>query len=63
MLNNEVEGDGISYFLGGKSIVLQNNELYDPSENVEDIIKDTYNHVIYSLGLGFGTMFSFGSYN
>ena len=63
MLNNEVEGDGISYFIGGKSIVLQNNELYDPSENVEDIIEDAYNQVIYSLGLGFGIMFAFGSYN
>ena len=62
-MNNEVSGDGIGYYLGGKSIVLKNNELYDPSENVEDIIEDAYNQVIYSLGLGFGIMFAYGSYN
>ena len=62
-LNNDVEGDGISYYLGGKSILLKDNELYDPSENVEDIIEDAYNTIIYSIGLGFGYMFAYGSYN
>ena len=42
-LNNEHDGKGFHYYLGGESIIRKDGTLYDPSKNLEDIITDAYN--------------------
>lgn len=67
-LNNSVGGDGIAYYLGGKEFptgVLPDGTItyYDPRLSRGDIIQDSYLMVLYSVGIGHGIFFAYGSYN
>lgn len=67
-LNKKAEGKGLAYYLGGERFpqgTLADGEIdyYDPKNVRGEIIMDSYVMVLYSVGLGVGVFFSYGSYN
>jgi SNF family Na+-dependent transporter len=67
-LNKGADGKGIAFYLGGEKFPI--GELadgspayYDPTLVRGEIIMDSYIMVLYSVGLGVGVFFSYGSYN
>jgi SNF family Na+-dependent transporter len=67
-LNTEADGSGIAYYLGGEKypigvLAYGTPDYYDPSSVRGEIIMDSYIMVLYSVGLGVGVFFAYGSYN
>lgn len=67
-LNSKVSGDGNGWYLGGKPFPLPTPPgqpvNYQTFSDVEQtLFPDAYGQVFFSLGVCFGTMFSYGSYN
>jgi NSS family neurotransmitter:Na+ symporter len=67
-LNKSDGGKGLGYYLGGEKFPVGNLDdgsvvYYDPSLARPEIIQDAYLHVLYSVGLGVGVFFAYGSYN
>ena len=66
--NNSVEGKGIAYYLGGEPFPIETLDdgtisYYEPRLVRGDIIQDSYLMVLYSVGIGHGIFFAYGSYN
>jgi len=67
-LNKKSERKGIAFYLGGERFpigTLPDGEIdyYDPKAVRGEIIMDSYIMVLYSVGIGCGIFFSYGSYN
>lgn len=67
-LNKSDGGKGLDYYLGDESFPIGNLDdgtvvYYDAKLARPEIIQDSYLHVLYSVGLGVGIFFSYGSYN
>jgi len=67
-LNSKAEGKGIGYYLGGEKFPIGELpdgtiDYYDATAVRGEIIMDSYIMVLYSVGLGVGVFFSYGSYN
>tara|TARA_B110000285_G_C14600920_1_gene370612 strand:- start:65 stop:553 length:489 start_codon:yes stop_codon:yes gene_type:complete len=67
-LNSSVSGDGQAWYLTGKAFPLPLNgsgvQEYRQFTNVANqLFADAYSMVFFSLGVCFGTMFAYGSYN
>ena len=69
-LNSEAKGDGQSWYLGGKRLPLptQGGEggveyrAYDAAV-AGQLFSDAYQQVFFSIGVCYGTLFAYGSYN
>ena len=66
-LNNDVDGKGMGFYLGGEQFPVGTLDdgstvYYDPKLSRPEIIQDAYIQVLYSVGLGVGIFFSYGSY-
>lgn len=67
-LNKKAGGDGIKYYLGGEQFPVGTLadgtiDYYDPKAVRGEVIMDSYVMVLYSVGIGVGIFFSYGSYN
>jgi SNF family Na+-dependent transporter len=67
-LNSTVEGSGMGWYLGGEPFPLPVAEgqpaVYQQFGDVNaTLFADAYTQVFFSLGVCFGTMFAYGSYN
>ena len=67
-LNTDANGSGIAFYLGGEKYPIGeladgSPDYYDPSSVRGEIIMDSYIMVLYSVGLGIGVFFAYGSYN
>lgn len=66
-LNKSDNGKGLGFYLGGEDFPVGNLDdgtvvYYDPKLSRAEVIQDSYLMVLYSVGLGVGIFFSYGSY-
>lgn len=67
-LNKSDGGSGMGFYLGGKEFPAGNLDdgtvvYYDPKLSRPEVIQDAYLIVLYSVGIGVGIFFSYGSYS
>lgn len=62
-INNDVGGKGMQYYFSGGFPLQDGSGNYDPSSERKTLLKDAFNQVFYSLGVGVGIFFAYGSYN
>jgi len=68
-MNSEAGGKGISYYFGTEDFymppdpVTGEQVMFDPSSNRESLIQDAILQVFFSIGVCYGIMYSYGSYN
>jgi SNF family Na+-dependent transporter len=62
-VNNKVGGKGMQYYFSGGFPLQDGSGNYDPSSERKTLLKDAFNQVFYSLGVGVGIFFAYASYN
>lgn len=62
-LNSDVGGQGWTYYFHGGMPLQDGSGVYDPSSQRGSLLKDAFNQVFFSIGVGVGIFYAYASYN
>jgi SNF family Na+-dependent transporter len=62
-VNNSTGGKGYTYYFHGGMPLQDGSGVYDPSSQRGSLLKDAFNQVFFSIGVGVGIFYAYASYN